>query len=226
MANFDETILRRRAIDPAAPFPPLHQALRIALYEEYAAKGFHARVVEAYGPRPPFPLLGQAAERRIAALSGLCERFGVPRPLDPFPRETVLAPAWLANCRRAVAGEIAKARAYGSLLAWVREPEARRLFGNLQTEALTEHLPALQDAVREALARERYHAARGIPPAAAYVRHGPLTDLIERAMAHAGPLGFLSPLIRHVHPATLAGVAVGGAGVYLVKDKLRRRKEN
>ena len=44
MTNFDEAILRGKLIQPTAPFPVLHQALRIALYDEYAARAYYAAV--------------------------------------------------------------------------------------------------------------------------------------------------------------------------------------
>ncbi|MDV7212059.1 ferritin-like domain-containing protein [Azotobacter beijerinckii] len=224
MTNYDEAILRSGRIDPAAPFPVLHQAMRIALHEQYAAQSFHGRVVEAFGPRPPFVGVVRAKERHIAALSALCQRFGIPRPLNPFPQETSVSPSWRANCERGVAGEIATIRLCEYLLTQVGEPDARRLLQSLQTASLEHHLPAFRQAVAEAMAQERYHAARGIPPQEAYVRHGPLSDFMERALAHAGPLGMFSPLLRHSHPAMLAGMVAGGAGIYLLKNRSGRNR--
>jgi hypothetical protein len=216
MQNYDEPILRRRRIDPAAPYPILHQAVRIALYDEYAACSFYAKVVEAFGPQPPFANIVHAEERHIAALSRLCEHLGIPRPLDPFPFETRIEPAWLANCERGIAGEIANIRLYEYLLNEVTEPEVRQVFRNLQAASLEHHLPAFRQAVLNAMAQERYHAARGIPPEQAYVRHGPLSDVMEKAFARlgmrAGPLGLFSPLLSRTHPALLTGLAVGGLG--------------
>ncbi|THF63261.1 ferritin-like domain-containing protein [Pseudothauera rhizosphaerae] len=228
MLNYDESILRMRIVDPRAPFPVLHQAVRIALFDEYAARAFYKRVVESFGPRPPFANIANAEERHIAALGGVCERYGIPRPLDPFPTETTVSPSWLANCQRAVAGEVANLRLYTYLLAQVPNPDVRRVFEQLQAATLENHLPAFQQAAAEAWAQERYHVAHGIPPQQAYVRHGPLSDFIERALAQLGPqAGLLGTLLRHVHPALLAGMAVGGTGAYALKGKLRRtRKEN
>jgi hypothetical protein len=231
MLNHDEPILRSRTIDPAAPFPIVHQAIRVALYEEFAARSFDARVVEAFGARAPFPELMRADEQRITALSDLCQRFGIPRPLDPFPQETRLEPSWLANCARAAAGRVGTAQIYGTLLARVAEPEVRSVFLQLQSASMGQHLPALRQAVADAVAQESYHAARGIPPQQAYARHGPLSDFLEKAFAQisaqAGPLGLFSPLLRHAHPAMLAGIVAGAAGVYLVKNPpARNRKEN
>lgn len=229
MNNHDESILRARRIDRRAPYPVLHQALRIALYNAYAARSFYARVVEAFGAQPPFAEMAQAEEREVAALSALCQRFGIPRPLDAFPMHTRPSAGWLDNCRRGLAGEAASVRLYAELLAHVREPEVRALFTQLQANALERHLPAFQHAVADAAARERYHAAQGISPEQAYVRHGPLSDFFEKALvqlaAHAGPIGFVGPLVRHLHPATLAGMAAGGAGVYFLKNKLRQPHE-
>jgi len=231
MQNYDEPILRMRRINPGAPFPVLHQAVRIAIYDEYAARSFYAKVVEAFGQRQPFVNMARSEEQHIAALSGLCERLGIPRPLDPFPLETLIAHTWRGNCERGVAGEIAKIRLYQTLFIQVAEPEVRDVLQNAQTVFLDTHLPAFREAVLDAVAQEQYHTAQGIPPQQAYVRHGPLVDLMEKVFvqlgAHAGPLGIVSPLLRHTHPAMLAGMAVGGAGVYLLKNKSgRNKKEN
>lgn len=230
MQNYDEPILRRRRIDPAAPYPVLHQAVRIALYDEYAARSFYGKVVEAFGPHPPFVNIVRAEERHVAALSRLCERLGIPRPQDPFPFETTIEPTWLANCERAIVGEIANIGLYDDLLNEVAEPEVWHVFQNLQAASLKNHLPAFRAAAAEAIARERYHATQGIPPQQAYLRHGPLSDLVEKILAqlispHAEPLSLFSPLLRHTHPAMLAGLAAGGAGVYWLRRKSNRKKQ-
>lgn len=228
MQNYDEPILRRRRIDPAASYPILHQAVRIALYDEYAARSFYAKVVEAFGPRPPFVNIVRAEERHIQTLSDLCDHFGIPRPLDPFSIETSIEPGWLANCERAVAGEVANIKLYDYLLNVVPEPEARQVFLNLQSASMENHLPAFRQAVMSAMAQESYHAAHGIPPQQAYERHGPLSDVVEKALAqlgaHTGPLGIFSPLLSRTNPALLAGLAAGGMGVYLLKRKSDRNK--
>lgn len=231
MQNYDEVILRTQQIDRRAPFPVAHQALRIALYDEYAARSFYARVIEAFGPRAPFANILKSEEQHIAVLLGLCERLGVPRPLDPFPQESSVEASWMANCRRAVAGELANVRLYAYLLTQVAEPELRRVFGSLQAAAVQNHLPAFRQAMVDAQAQESYHAARGIPPQEAYVRHGPMSDFLERAFSqfgpYAGPLGLFSPLLRNAHPALLAGLVTGGAGAYLLKNRIGHQlKEN
>lgn len=232
MMNYDDALLRSRQIDPTAPYPPLHQALRIALYDEYAAHAFYSAVVAAFGPRPPFTNIVQAEARHIAVLSALAQRFGIPRPLDPFPTQTTVEPSWRENCERAIVGELANIQLYDHLLAQIAEPEARQVFQNLRQASLERHLPAFRQALLDAVAQERYHGASGIAPQQAYVQHGPLSDLIERTLAHfglhAGPLRIVGPLLRRSHPALLAGLLAGGAGVYVVKSRFARNhsKEN
>ena len=140
MQNYDELILRTQRINPSAPFPLAHQAVRIALYDEYAARSFYARVIEAFGERAPFSNIVRSEEQHVQALLSLCERFGIPRPLDPFPQETTVEPTWLANCQRAVAGEIANVQLYAYLLGQVAEPEVCTVFQTLQAAALQQHL--------------------------------------------------------------------------------------
>lgn len=221
MANYDESILRTRRIRPDAPFPILHQALRIALYDEYAARAFYARAVEAFGTQPPFARIVESETQHIAALAGLCERYGVPRPLDPFPAETSVAPSWRANLERAAAGEIAKIQSYGYLLPWVAQADVQRNFAALQAASRDKHLPAFQRALQQAVALEGYHAAQGVPPNQAYVRHGPLTNFIEQGFSFLarqhGAFGIVGSLVRAAHPALLAGMVAGGAAVHLLR---------
>jgi len=222
MANYDEAILRSKTIQPAAPFPVLHQALRIALYDEYAARAFYAAVVQAFGPQLPFVNIVQSEVQHIEALSRLCERYGVPRPIDPFPAETTVAATWSANLERGVAGEIANIQLYDVLLNFVAEPDVRQVFANLQAASLNNHLPAFQRALEAAVARESWHLQQGIPPNQAYVRHGPLTDALERGFAllarQSGAFGLVGTLVRTTHPVMLAGMVAGGAAVHYLRQ--------
>lgn len=223
MANYDEAILRRRTLQPAAPFPILHQAVRIALYDEYAARAFYRRVVEVFGAQPPFVNIARAEEQHVAALGRLCQRYGIPRPLDPFPAETTVSPSWRANLERAVAGEIANVRLYGYLRPHVAARDVQQTFANLQAASLDNHLPAFQHALQLALAREGYHAAQGIPASQAYVSHGPLTNILEHGFSllasQHSVFGLVGSLVRAAHPAMLAGMAAGGSAVHYLRKR-------
>lgn len=222
MANHDEAILRSQLVQPAAPWPAPHQALRIALYDEYAARAFYAAAVQAFGAQPPFANIVRAEEQHIAALGALCQRYGVPRPLDPFPAEVMVSPSWRANLERGVAGEIANIRLYDYLSRQVVEPDVRQVFANLQAASRDNHLPAFQRALEKAVSREVWHARQGIAPSQAYVRHGPLTDALERGFAllarQHGAFGLVGSLVRLAHPAMLAGMVAGGAAVHYLRQ--------
>lgn len=226
MANYDEAILRSRRVQPAAPFPVLHQAVRIALYDEYAARAFYGRVIEAFGQQAPFANILAAEEQHVAALGRLCERYGIPRPLDPFPAETTVAPTWRANLERAVAGEIANVQLYRYLLPQVAAADVRQVFARLQAASLDQHLPAFQQALQLAIAREGLHAAQGIPASQAYVRHGPLSTILEQGFSllarQHGAFGILGSLVRAAHPAMLAGMVAGGAAVHTLRQRTRK----
>lgn len=224
MRNHDEGLLRRRRLDPASRVPLLHQALRIVLYNEFAARAFYRKVLEAFGPRAPFPAVLNRQEKRVADLSALCRQFGVPRPLDPFVVETTIAPDWRENCERAVAGEASKIRLYESLLAGIDEPDVAGKFRRLLIRTSERDLPAFQKAAIEARELERLHVEQGVPPEQAYMRHGPFSDFLEKTFAILGrqhqAVGVVAPVLRNVHPAMLAGFAAGGAGVLLVRSRL------
>lgn len=225
MRNYDEPILRSRRIDRAAPFAPLHQALRIALYDGYAARAFYSKVVEVFGPRGPFADIAKSEEKRVAALSALGRRFGVPLPLDPFPLETVLAPDWRANCERAVVGEIDRARLYESLVAAIADPNVRRALQRLQASAMERQLPTLQGAVADALRQEALHARQGVAPEQAYIQHGLIVDFLEKTFDVLAPqhraIGVVGPLLRNARPAMLAGAVAGAAAVLFVRSGLK-----
>lgn len=222
MANHDEAILRSQVIQPAAPWPVPHQALRIALYDEYAARAYYAAVVEAFGAQPPFASIVPSEVQHIAVLSRLCARYGVPRPLDPFPASTSISPSWRVNLLRGVAGEIANIRLYDYLLGFVVEPDVRQAFLNLQADSRDNHLPAFQRALDKAVNLENWHAQQGVPPSQAYVRHGPLTDVLERGFAllarQHGAFGLAGTVVRATHPAMLAGMLAGGAAAHYLRQ--------
>lgn len=229
MRNYDESILRGRRIDRAAPFAPLHQGLRLALYDGYAARAFYSKMVEAFGPRAPFVDIVKSEEKRTATLSTLARRFGVPLPLDPFPLETALAPDWRTNCERAVSGEVERARLYESLLTEIAEPEIRRTLRRLQANAVERHLPTLRRAVVDALRQEALHARQGVGPEQAYIQHGLFADFLEKTFAVLGSqhraIGVVGPLLRSTRPAMMAGLVAGGAGVLFAKGKRKLNQQ-
>lgn len=229
MRNYDEPILRDRRVNPKAPFPPLHQALRIALYDRYAARAFYAKVIEAFGSRAPFPAMLKSTGQHIAALATQCSSLGLPRPQDPFPLETAVAHSWSANCQRALAGEVGAARLHETLAPYAAVPEAGSLFRKIQADSWQRHVPACQKAVNEAIRQEWIHASQGVDPDEAYMQHGVFSDFLEKAFSILGSqhqaFGVVGPLLSNTRPAMLAGLLAGGAGTYLIKNKLHHKRK-
>lgn len=225
--NYDEAILRSGMPNPAAPFPILHQILRIALYHEYATRAYYLKVMEAFGERAPFSQIAQSEARHIEALTRLCERFGVPRPLDSFSAQTVVAPTWRMNLERAILDEVQTVQLYDRLLPFASDPSVVRVFMSLRAAALNSHLPAFQRAQQQAAALESYHASQGIPATQAYVQHGPLTNLFEQGFSllarQNSVLGLAGSLVKSADPAFLMGIFAGGATLHYVRKKLRNR---
>lgn len=230
MRNHDDALLRGRKLVSGTRTPLIHQALRIALFNEYAARAFHAGVIESFGDKAPFPAALRACEQHIAQGTTLCRRLGIPRPLDPFPAETRISQSWRDNCERAANGEVTRASLYASLSSRIVQTEAHDLLARWQREAVRRQYPAFMQALARAIRQEEMHASRGIAPEDAYQQHGPLSDFFEKALSllssqhHA--IGMASPLLRNIQPATLAGLLAGGTGAYLARHRIHRDKKD
>ncbi len=222
-----------RGPEPAMPRGRVgtHEALWRAIREEYASRAFHTRIVAAFGARQPFPTALKDCERRIRQCVVQLERLGAVCPLDPFAQKPALiSSSWSENCGRALRGEAAKAARLRMLAAAVDGSGVEGFLKRLSDEALEKTAPAFQRALADAVSRERMHAAKGVPPEAAHIRHGPLGDFLEQAFSllssQHGAFGALGPLVRNTEPALLGGIAAGAATVYFTRQKLgRKRKE-
>lgn len=228
MLNYDEAILRRKKVNLKAPYPPLHQAVRIAIYDEYEARAFYLRVIEAFGEQAPFVNIANSETKHIEQLYKLCDRYGIARPLDPFMDEVRVHPSWLANCQHAVMAEWRNVELYSELLQYVVEPDVIDTFQRLQRASLHNHMPAFQRVAEAAQVQEQYHVAHGIPASEAYVKHGPIADFLEGLLARLSAqhpyAGFVGPIVRRTPPALLSGLLIGGAGVWLYKSQSDKSK--
>ena len=146
-ANPDQRLLEGLRIDPTLGIPPLHQALRIALYDEYHARATYQKIVDAFGPVPPFINIIQAEERHGAALLPLFPRYGVAMPVDDWYPRIEIAPTLVENCEIGVAAEIENIAMYDNLLSYVAEPDVREVFYHLQAASYNNHLPAFRRCV-------------------------------------------------------------------------------
>lgn len=230
MPDHDEALLRRRKIVSGTRTPPAHQALRIAIFNEYAARAFHTGVIGSFGDKTPFPAALRACEQRIAQGTTLCRRLGVPRPPDSFPAGTRISLSWRENCERAANGEITRAGLYASLLPRIGQADVCALLARWQRDSVRRQYPAFIQALATAVRQEHRHASHGIAPEEAYMQHGPLSDFVEKAFSllssQHGALGVAGPLLRQLRPAMVAGLLAGSAGGYLAGQRIHRDKKD
>lgn len=182
MSNFDARLLLSRRIDPSDPRPPLAQALRIGLYDEWHALAVYDAVLRRYGPVRPFANIVHSEAAHAAALSGLCRRYGVAEPVNDWPQKVRLPPTLAACCAEGVADEIENVAMYDNFLAYPMPPDAVQVFRQLKAASGTRHLPAFQRCVAR--------SGQGRGPVAGAPARGRSAALTPQAPGGAGlPVG-------------------------------------
>ena len=139
--------LLTKRINLALNIPPLHQALQIAVYDEYRARAFYQKVIDCLGAVTPFINIVEAEKQHIAALLPLFSRYGVYVPVDDWYLQIDVIPSFKENCELGVAAEISNVQMYEHLLGYVSQPDIRQVFYNLQAASLNRHLPAFRSCV-------------------------------------------------------------------------------
>jgi hypothetical protein len=136
-----------KKLDFHSPTPIPHQALQMAVYDEFRAQASYQRIVETFGAVMPFVNIVQAEIQHINALLPLLYRYGVPVPYNDWYHMVTPAPTLQENCELGVAAEIQNARMYDDLLHYVVEPDIREVFINLRNASFYHHLPAFRRCV-------------------------------------------------------------------------------
>ncbi len=115
-----------------------------ALNDEYKARAFYRLVITTFGRIQPFINIVEAEETHARALERLCERHGIPLPVDEWDR-TVQPPASVLDaCRAGVEGEIENIAMYDRFLKATENPDIRALYQRLQARSRDAHLPAFE----------------------------------------------------------------------------------
>lgn len=148
ISNFDEVILLSKKVDPAFPADPQHQAMRIAIYDEYRAHAFYSKVIEYFGPVPPFINITDAESRHIHSLLHQFEHMHLIPPNNDWYARLSLPSTLVECCELGVAGEIENINMYDSLIPLIRSPEVRDIFYRLQAASFNNHLPAFRRCVQ------------------------------------------------------------------------------
>lgn len=216
MSNADARLLASRRIDPRDPRPPLAQALRIGLYDEWHALAVYEAVIRRFGPLRPFSNIVHSEANHARALSRLCRRHGVEEPVNDWPGKVRL-PATLAECCAAgVADEIENVAMYDNFLSYPMPADAVAVFQQLKTASGSRHLPAFQRALA------RYGGAQGAARAASSAQPaagGGRGSRLSCRSSAGGPPGVNNFPVM----VAVAGAVVLGLGALRIFTGQRRR---
>ncbi|AFL68890.1 ferritin-like domain-containing protein [Sulfurospirillum barnesii] len=132
-------------VDPRAPEPILHQALKTALDDEYRAYEAYMRVIETFGAKPPFASIIEAEKRHQTALLELFECHGIV-PIENRWVGQMDAPKSLQEAyAMGVEAEISNIAMYDTLLSYTQNyPDVQEVFFRLQAASYNNHLPVFQ----------------------------------------------------------------------------------
>jgi hypothetical protein len=139
--------LFNKKIDVTIPVPILHQALQIAIYDEFRAQASYQLVIDRFGAIAPFKHIVMAETNHINALLPLLERYAVVVPLNDWYANLRPADSVEENCELGVAAEIQNIQMYDHLLTYISQPDVRAVFIQLRAASLENHLPAFRSCI-------------------------------------------------------------------------------
>jgi len=119
-------------------------ALNQAILEEYGALNLYKSVIDQLGNVYPFSWIVKAEQQHINALTRQAEKYGVSVPANPGLGTVPTFSSLSEACQAGVAAETADAALYDQLKPVVTHTDILRVFRNLQSASLNNHLPAFQ----------------------------------------------------------------------------------
>ena len=226
--NFDERLLEGLRVDPAYSEPVLHQALRIAVYDEFHAYETYRKTVDIFGNVPPFSNIMEAEVRHFDALIPLLDHYGVPLPVNNW-YEKIELPATLRECCEVgVAAEIENIRMYDDLLRYVGAyPDIRDVFFRLQAASNNHHLPAFRACVQR-LADADGIGRPDMPPdanAAMAEKINTFSDMAQKFAAGEVSQEDLLKVLGNTNLSFLGGLLLGAAGAAMLTKMLNENPE-
>jgi hypothetical protein len=139
-------VLLTATLAPAAAAVPLtpaeKTALNQAIAEEYLAYNTYRAVLVQYPGAIPFRNIVLSEQQHVSTLAGLFTKYGLPVPPNPGLSP---APTWTslkAACQTGVDVEKDDIALYNNLLPTVQKADVIRVFTNLRSASLYNHLPA------------------------------------------------------------------------------------
>jgi len=143
--NLDASLLQTLKINPTFNMPLLHQALRIAIYDEMKAYEIYMQVIEKFGQVHPFIHIVKAEKNHYNALMPLLEKYQVELPFNDYSSSIILPQTLLEACELGVVAEINNIKMYDNLLQYTQEyHDVQEVFYQLQAASYNNHLPAFR----------------------------------------------------------------------------------
>lgn len=231
--NFDEQVLLSARIDPSFDEPVLHQALRIAVYDEYRAYETYKKILEGFGDTQPFSNIIQAEVNHYQALIPLLEKYQVEIPVNDWEVKVVAPNTVLEACEIGVAAELENIKMYDNLISNVSDyPDVLDMMYRLQAASYNNHLPAFREHVLIYSTNTAQSTNSADPMAGINEAMGKMDEF--SAMASKIASGEMNQeeimkLLSNGNVSLLGGAVLGalGAGVVtqMIKDKEESKKE-
>lgn len=130
--------------------PAAHQAILVALDDEYHAAVTYSEIIRRYGLTRPFDNIRRAELGHAEALIALLRADGQPVPANPYADGTRPLRGFPASaaeaCAAGIAAEIENIRLYDDELlpAVAGQPETQRVLAALRSASAERHLPAFR----------------------------------------------------------------------------------
>jgi hypothetical protein len=127
------------------------EALREALEDAYRARAACRKVIDAFGPVPPFVSIMRAEERDAGALRAHLDRVGVEPPRDTWPARVSAPDTLVEACAAAGRAALERTAMYERLIPLVPDPATRRVMRRIHEVSKRRHLPALRRCFARAM---------------------------------------------------------------------------
>jgi hypothetical protein len=120
------------------------EALQEAILEEYGAMNLYQSVIDQCGSVYPFNQIVRSEQQHANVLIRQAEKYGVEVPANPGISEAPVFETLADACQAGVNAEIADAELYDVLELVTVHTDLLRVYENLQSASLNNHLPAFQ----------------------------------------------------------------------------------
>ena len=121
--------------------------LALAIQEEYAAMNTYQAIMNELGEIQPFLRIARSEQQHVNALIRVAERFGVEVPENAGEVADIEWTTFEEACQLGVTFEQIDADLYDELLPNTTNPILIRVYTNLQSASLNNHLPAFEACI-------------------------------------------------------------------------------